>query len=112
MPNYTVTNPLRTVKGIQWVGITEADPTGSAAMAAHFNDKTVAVSGTFGSGGNLTFEGSNDGTNWFPMTDPQGNPLTFTSGRLEMLQENPLYIRPVLSAGTGVSLDVIVIGVG
>ena len=110
---HTVTNHLHNLKTLKWEGLATAGDVGSPAMAAHYSDKTVSVTGTFGSGGSISMEGSNDGTNWLPMTDPQGNALVFTSARLEMLQENPLYIRPKLDGGTGtIDLDIIICGVG
>jgi hypothetical protein len=109
--SHTVSNQLSKLKLVTWEGLAVPDEVGSAAMVAHYSDKTVSVTGTFGSGASLTIEGSNDGVNWLSMTDPQGNVLTFTAARLEMLQENPLYVRPKLTAGADTSLTVIICGV-
>ncbi|KKK57679.1 hypothetical protein LCGC14_3052050 [marine sediment metagenome] len=85
------------------------DPDGGGST---FADKTVHVKGTFGVGGNVIIEGSNDGVTWVTLTDPQGTALnTITTETLEAILENPLYIRPRVSAGDGTTdLDVILAG--
>jgi hypothetical protein len=76
---------------------------------SQYTDKSVQVAGTFG-GASLSFEGSNDGINWAVLTDPQGNPLTFVSGKIEMVTEASNYARPSISGGDGsTSLTVLVL---
>jgi hypothetical protein len=75
-----------------------------------FIERCVTVHGTFGAGGSITIQGSNDGTNWFALTDPQGNALTKTAAAIEQVLESPLYIRPLVTAGDGTtSLTVILL---
>ena len=65
--------------------------------------KSVSVSGTFGAGGSLNIEGSNDGgTTYNVLKDLGGNALTFTAsaGLLE-IRETPLFIRANVTAGDG-----------
>lgn len=83
-----------------WAGLANGD-TGSTLMGAQYTDKSVQVSGTFGTGGTLRFEGSNDGVNWAVLTDPQGNALDFTTAKIEMVSEATLYVRPRVAAGDG-----------
>jgi len=64
-------------------------------------DRSVQVTGTFGAGGNLRIEGSNDGTNYSALTDPQGNALDFTATKIEGVLELTRYIRPRATAGDG-----------
>lgn len=64
-------------------------------------DRTIQVTGTFGSGGNLKLEGSNDGTNYSVLTDPQGNDLDITTAKIETITEITRYMRPRVSAGNG-----------
>jgi hypothetical protein len=64
-------------------------------------DRSVQVTGTFGAGGTVVLEGSNDGTNYRTLTDPQGNALSFTSAGLEAIQEITRYVRPRVTAGDG-----------
>ena len=85
--------------------------TGNSASIARWADKTVQVSGTFGVGGSITIQGSNDATVWATLHDPQGNDLTFTAAGIEMITENPLHIRPNVTAGDGTTaLDVDILG--
>lgn len=72
---------------------------GAPLHFAQYTDKSVQVVGTFGLGGTLRFEGSNNGTDWSVLTDPQGNPLDFTSAKIEMVSEATLYVRPRVTAG-------------
>ena len=90
-----------------WSALNATDTTGAAASYPQFNDKTVTVNGTFDTG-TLTMQGSNDGTNWFTLTDPAGNNVAFTAAGGKAIVENPLYIRPVLSGAGADSLNVVV----
>jgi hypothetical protein len=76
--------------------------TGDAVALGNFRDRSVQVGGTFGVGGNCVIEGSNDGTNYVTLTDPQGNALnTITAARLEQITETTRFIRARISAGDG-----------
>jgi hypothetical protein len=60
----------------------------------------VQVLGTFGAGGNLRVEGSNDGgTTYATLTDPQGNALDFTSAKIEQITEVCELVRARVTAG-------------
>jgi len=57
------------------------------------------ATGTFGAGGSVQLEGSNDGTNWFKLS-----PAALTAaGAFAALAANecPRYIRPHVTAGDG-----------
>jgi hypothetical protein len=85
---------------ITWSDIQNGDD-GSAFEAVGLVDKTFQITGTFGTSGSVTMQGSNDGSNWFSLTDPQGNAVTKTAAGGELLVENPRYIRPLCTAGDG-----------
>lgn len=85
---------------ITWTGLLNGDQ-GDSLEIPGGPDKTVTIQGTFGVGGSCTIEGSNDGTTWFPCTDLQANAITKTSAAMEMIVENPRYIRPNVTAGDG-----------
>lgn len=83
---------------------------GAAAIAAPgggiitgFNDKTVQVTGTFGAGGNVAFEGNNDGSGnfWFDLSDPQGNAIAINSANLKQIEEVTVQVRPHVTSGDG-----------
>lgn len=83
-----------------WTGL-DSDDSGSPIECVDYTDRTVAITGTFGSGGSVTLQGSNDGTTWFALTDPQGNAITKTAAAMELVIEAPVYIRPLVTAGDG-----------
>lgn len=90
----------RNAELITWTPLANGD-TGSPVIEAEFSDRTVQVTGTFGVGGSVTLEGSNDGVNFVALTDPQGNAITKTAAAIEAVQEGPKYMRPNVTAGDG-----------
>jgi hypothetical protein len=64
-------------------------------------DRTFQVEGTFGAGGTLVIEGSNDGINFHTLTDPQGLALSFTGPGLRQVVEVTLQVRPRVTGGDG-----------
>jgi len=74
---------------------------GAPVQWVEYADRCVQVAGTFGTGGSVTIEGSNDGSNFVVLTDPQGNALTITAARIEQVLELPRYVRPRVTAGDG-----------
>ncbi len=106
--NPTITDPSGdgSTKKILWETLTYIDATpgpeafdvGARYGAAQFADRTAHVSGTFGTG-TVLIEGSNDGVNYATLNDPQGNPLTFVTERIESISEVTNFIRPRVSVG-------------
>ena len=92
-----------------WSGMAAGD-TGQPIVLAQFADRTVQVEDTF-EGCTVTLQGSNDGTNWHTLMDPQGNALSFTAPGLEAVLELPFYVRPSV-AGTPGSGSIVVTLVG
>lgn len=83
-----------------------------AGVAAYFGDKpdrTVQVSGTFGSA-TVILQGSNDGSTWFPLTKPGATAISFTAAGGCAIVETPLYLRPSSSGGTASALSIVVSG--
>ncbi len=87
-------------KVISWVGLANGQ-SGDSVEDSLWADRSVQVVGTFGTGGSVTIEGSNDGTNWSALTDPQGNNLTFVTSKIETVIEIVRFIRPNVTAGDG-----------
>ena len=84
---------------------------GAPIQQAAWSEKTWHAVGTFGAGGNITIEGSNDGTNWSPISTRQGTtPLNLTAAlAMNTSQDRPVFLRPRVTAGDGTtSLTVIV----
>lgn len=102
--NSTIT-PTKTSKACvaQWAGLANGVD-GSALDQSQYTDKSVQVSGTFGAGGNLRLQGSNDNINWNTLTDPQGAALDITAASIKFVAEATRYIRPLITAGDGTTL--------
>ena len=93
-------NPGRSV--LHTWNLTTADPTGDLVSNPGAADRSIQfVAGTAGSA-TVALQGSNDGTNWIALTDGQGNAISFTASGVEMVAENMLHYRAILTtAGSG-----------
>jgi hypothetical protein len=92
---------------VTWANMANGDD-GAPVAFAQCADRSVQVVGTFGAGGNVKWEGSNDEVNYATLTDPQGNALDITAAKIEQVSELTAIARPRVSAGDGTtSLTVI-----
>lgn len=92
-----------------WAGLANGD-VGAGISSSILADKTVQVNGTFGAGGTVSIQGSNNGgTTWGTVHDPGGTALTLTDGTLKTCLENPDMIRPSAVGDGSTSLTVTVI---
>lgn len=86
-------------------GDTGVNPSGTASTgfaSAEYMDRSVQVKGTFGSGGTVLIEGSNDGgATWATINDAFGNALSVTSASIKQITEVVEMVRPRVSAGDG-----------
>ncbi|MDE2106110.1 MAG: hypothetical protein KGL39_53300 [Patescibacteria group bacterium] len=85
---------------LQWGPMANGD-TGSPQSLPGFCDRSIAVSGTFGSGGSVALEGSNDGVNFVALTTPPGVTIALTAAGLLPCSTACLWIRPHVTAGDG-----------
>ena len=92
------------VELIKYDNITELDTDPPWIEMTEWADKSVQLVGTF-NGGTVVIEGSNDGVTPITLTDPQGNAISKTSGFIEQILEVTRFVRPRVTAGTGVDLD-------
>lgn len=83
-----------------WTGLASGDD-GSPLQHAPWSDRSVQVSGTFGAGGTLVLEGSNDGTNWAVLNDAFGTALNITTAGIKQITQAALYMRPRVQGGDG-----------
>jgi hypothetical protein len=88
------------VKRYQWTGLLNGDD-GTPLEFAVYADRSIQVTGTFGTGGTLVAEGSNDGTNYVTLKDPLGAAVSFTAAGIKQIGELAHYIRPRVTAGDG-----------
>lgn len=68
-----------------------------------FPDWSAQLLGTFGAGGTVVLEGSNQETPtvYSTLNDPQGNALSVTSAKIEQALELTRWVRPRVTAGDG-----------
>lgn len=85
---------------IQWTGLLNGD-SGTPLEMVGSADRSVQITGTFGAGGTVLIEGSNDGTNYSTLHDPGGNALSLTTAQIIAVLEISAFIRPRVSAGDG-----------
>ncbi len=90
----------RSVVVATWSGLLNTDD-GAPIMLPQWPDRTVQVTGTFGTGGTVLIEGSNDGTTYNTINDTAGSALSFSAAGFKVCNEVPLYLRPRVSAGDG-----------
>lgn len=105
-----VPGPVGKASVVTWSAMATGD-TGSAVQSPGFSDRSVQVEGTFG-GATVTIQGSNDGTNYYTLTDTAGVALTFTSAGLRQMLQITRYVRPAVTAGAGSALKVSLLIVG
>ncbi len=99
---------------VKWAGLA-VDDVGAPFKRPSRSDRSVHVKGTFGAGGAVVIEGSNElePASYAALNDPSQNPLTFGSEKIEAVLENVLNIRPRVSAGDETtSVDVYMLLVG
>lgn len=85
---------------VVWSGLLNTDD-GSPLDFVDWADRCVQITGTFGVGGTVVLEGSNDGTNWATMTDYANVALSFTAPAVKQITEQPRFMRPRVTAGDG-----------
>lgn len=92
---------------ITWASLSSTNTSGDAVppqRLADYADRSVQIIGTTGAA-TIKFQGSNDGTNYVSLTDPQGNVIEkaslTASSALEQVMENTLYVKPVVTSGDG-----------
>lgn len=86
---------------IVWTPLTTTNADGRPVEMPGSVVRSIHFSGTFGTGGTIKLQGSNNGTSWVDLTDPQGNAISKTAEAIEAIEENTRYVRPFVSAGDG-----------
>lgn len=85
----------------KWEGLLNSD-TGAPVTIPEFADKSFQAVGTFGAGGTVTIQGSNDeGTTFGSLHRFDATDLTLTDSEPGAPVENTLQVRPNVTAGDG-----------
>ena len=95
---------------VLWETVTENDTCTAVELGPH-SDRSAQITGTFGSG-NVSIEGSNDGTNYEILDDLGGTAITLSAAGLQGVGPLTRYIRPRTPTGTSVDVDVTVFVMG
>lgn len=85
---------------VTWNGLTVND-TGLPFILSQYADRSVQVEGTFGAGGLVIVEGTNDNVNWRALNDPYSNVISITTPKIQAISELVVKIRPRVSSGDG-----------
>lgn len=105
-----------------WSGLVgSTNDTGRPVRFAKYSDKCLHVYGGTWGGSTFTLQGSNDSRAdpddaghasavWIDLTDAQGNTISKTADSIEQVLENPLWIRPRLTGGTGTGIVATLLG--
>lgn len=97
---------------ILWEGCANGD-TGSPVEVSGKEVQSVQVTGTFGSGGTVVLQGSNDGTNYVTLLDEDGSAISLTGAGLVGVRSRAKFVRPSVTAGDGTTdLDVTLLVAG
>lgn len=89
---------------VTWTPLTETNSDGLPARYVGAGDRTFQVFGTFGAGGTVILQGSTDGTNWATLRDSNNAEISLTDAGIRTVIDAPTWVRPLVSAGTGVSI--------
>ena len=92
---------------VTWTPLAGTD-TGVPVTLSYASDLTFQVFGTF-DGATVTFQGSNNGTNWHALTQRGGTTnMAYTGAANHAANEMPAFVRPNVSGGgAGTELTVI-----
>lgn len=85
---------------VTWASMANGDTGQPVSYPAHA-DKSVQVEGTFGTGGSVAVQGSNDGTNYRALNDLGGTAIAVTADGIKGVGENTQYVQPAVTAGDG-----------
>ena len=82
--------------------LTTTNADGSPIAIPEYSQRSVQVIGTFGAGGTIVVQGSNDGgTTWATLNDPQGSALSLTAAGVHSVQELSGLTRVNVTGGDG-----------
>lgn len=89
--------------------MTETDADGAPIALPWCLDWSVQAVGDFGSGGAVSLQGTLDGTSWAVINDHNGNAVTMTAAGIAHVQGAFVSVRPAVTAGTSVDVDVTIL---
>ena len=99
--SYSVENPSRGRYIVTWAGLLNGDSGEPLILSKAC--KSIRFNGTFGAGGTVIFEGSNDTSSpvFATLVDLQGNAISKTTAGIENVAVSVQQVRPRVTAGDG-----------
>lgn len=82
-------------------GLLNGDTGAFVSIGRDYWKLTVQAVGTFGAGGTVVLEGSNDGVTTSTLKDVNNASISMTDNTIQRLEGIPGFIRPRVSAGDG-----------
>jgi len=97
-----ITNPAQGLFIATWASLLNGEAGIGADLPVEAATRTIQVFGTFGAGGNVIIEGSQDNVNWATLNNALGTALaTITTAAIHSIDQNCRFIRARVSAGDG-----------
>src|SRR5712675_1137698 len=91
---------------VTWSGLATTGDVGQSIQRPDLADRSFQVTGTF-AGSTVVCEGSNDGINWFTLTNPTGGSQSYASAGGAQITEAVAYIRPHVTGGSGANVNAV-----
>jgi hypothetical protein len=91
---------------VTWAGLASNGDIGQAIQRPDLADRSFQVAGAFGGANTVVCEGSNDGVNWFTLTNPTGGSISFAAAGVMQLTEAIAFVRPHVTGGAGGTMTV------
>jgi hypothetical protein len=107
----TVTYPEKGVARAVWAGMVSGSLVGQSLNFSRYRAITIHVHGVIG-GATVQLKGSNDGSQYQPLTADGSNVLTFTTTGVRSVFEVPRAILPEITANASGSTSITVEVVG
>jgi hypothetical protein len=95
-----IDSTIRNAYVVSWTGLANGD-SGEPLELPGQPDRSAQVIGTFGVGGSVVIEGSNNETDFSTLTTPLGTSIALSSPGIAQVQELTKVIRPRVVAGDG-----------
>lgn len=101
-PTYDSPSGDQNLRRVTWADMANGDVGEAVGIdKAEWSDRLMQVTGTFGSGGSVSGEGTLDGANFATLTQPANTALTFTAAGIKAVVEAAASFRPHVTAGDG-----------
>lgn len=85
---------------VVWTGLLNGDD-GFQYENVGRADRSIQFTGTFGAGGTIVLEGSNNGVNYVTLSDPSSIAISKTAASIEAVLELMRFVRPRVTGGDG-----------